>query len=141
MPNYNSTRVNPLITARDGIGVIHQVTEFTVTTALINADTVSLFTVPEGSIILDLVISSNGTQSGSDSTFSLGDAAVPARYMPAASGTALRTGGGTVRMNAFTGFNFTNTADTNILLTVVAAGTGQATGGIIRAYVLYVPQA
>lgn len=141
MATYTSDRVSTLIPARDGIGVVHQICSYTVTTALILADIVQLFKIPEGAIVLDLMVASDGTQSGSDSVFTVGDTADTDRYIAVAGGLALRTGGGLARLGVQTGVGFTNTADTTIDLIITTAGTGQTTGGIIKASILYVPQA
>lgn len=142
MATYTSDRVSTLITARDGIGVVHQICTYTVVTALATADILQLFKLPEGAIVLDLMVASGGTQgANNNSEFTVGDVLDADRYIVTANGLALRSGGGVDRLSAPTGVAYTNPADTTVDLTITVGGSGQTTGGYIRASILYVPQA
>ena len=135
----SNTALGAVIPARASEGLISQVAEFTVGTAL-STDTIQLFTVPVGATILDLYISSGGTQgANSDSVFTVGDGSSTARFITTAGGLCLRSGGGISRMNAHAGTGYVYTAEDTIDLLVTTAGTGQTTTGVIRAMVLYAP--
>lgn len=122
----------------DGRGLIAQSCEITVGTALANNDIIELFKVPLGAVVIDLMVSSDGTQgANNDAVFTVGDGDDTDRYITTAGGLALRTGGGLNRMNAHTGLHNKYTADDTIDLKVTTAGTGQTTGGKIRAHVVY----
>lgn len=120
--------------------LVSQVAEFTVGTALAATDVIQLFTVPKGATVLDIYVSSSGTQSGSDSVFTLGDGNVTDRYITVAGGLALRTGGAISRMNAHTGTGYVYPDEDTIDLLMTTTGTGQTTSGVIRATVLYAPE-
>lgn len=121
----------------DGRGFVNQAFSFTVDTALVVNDVVQLVKVPAGAIILDLIVASGGTQSGSDSNALIGDGADTDRYVASASGTILRSGGGFVRLTALTGINYQYTDEDTIDLLVGTVGTGQTTGGYIKGWVNY----
>lgn len=137
MPNYNTDKVSNSVPARAGYGTVSISGEMTVGTALILNDTVSLFKLPANAVIRDLYVSSGGTQSGADSVFTVGDSGDTDRYITTAGGLALRTGGGVSRLNAHTGVNYQNTAETTVQLLITTAGTGQTTGGVIRFSAIY----
>jgi hypothetical protein len=96
-----------------------------------------LFKLPANAVLRDITISSNGTQSGADSVFTVGDSVDTDRYITTAAGLALRTGGSVARLNAHAGLNFQNTAETTVQLLVTTVGTGQTTGGIIKFSAIY----
>lgn len=146
MPTYFSSRVSTSntvlagdIPARQSEQVTSQVTEITIGTALVASDIIQLFTLPRGAVILNLIISSNGTQSGSDAVFTVGDTAVNNRYILVAGGLALRTGGGVNVLGAHTGLGYVIPAESTMNLYITTVGTGQTTGGVIRAQVTYAP--
>ena len=145
MPNYNSSRISNALPARarNGFEVVFSGT-VTVGVALILSDTVTLAKLPVGAMIVDVKIKSNGTQSGSDSVFTVGDSTDTARYITTAAGLALRSGGGYSSLNAVgatkgAGYVITSTTDT-VILTITTAGTGQTTGGLIDCFITYTMQ-
>jgi hypothetical protein len=141
MPTYLSNKMQPGVVARAGMGTQSVSGEYTVAPALILNDLVHLCRLPANSVVRDVMVSSNGTQSGADSVFTVGDSVDEDRYITTAAGTALRTGGGVARLNATTGLNFQNTAETILYLKVTTVGTGQTTGGVIKFSVIYDMQA
>jgi hypothetical protein len=146
MATYYASRVSTSNTALAGDfparyseQLVSQFAEFTVGVSL-STDTIQLFNVPAGATILDLYISSGGTQgANSDSVFTVGDGSSTARFITTAGGLCLRSGGGISRMNAHAGTGYVYTAADTIDLLVTTAGTGQTTTGVIRAMVLYAP--
>lgn len=135
----SNTALGTVIPARYSENMIWQVAEFTVGVAL-STDTIQLCTVPIGATILDLYISSGGTQgANSDSVFTVGDGNSTARFITTAGGLCLRSGGGISRMNAHAGTGYVYTVEDTIDLLVTTAGTGQTTTGVIRAVVIYAP--
>lgn len=141
MPTYLSNKMQPGVVARAGLGTQSVSGEYTVATALVLNDLVHLCRLPANSVVRDLIVSSNGTQSGSDSVFTVGDAADEDRYITTAAGLALRTGGSVARLNTTNGVNFQNTAETILYLKLTTVGTGQTTSGVIKFSVIYDMQA
>ena len=122
----------------DGRGLVSQIATITIGTALANNDIIQLFTMPAGAVIEDLTVSSDGTQgANNDAVFTVGDGDDADRYITTAGGLALRTGGGVNRLNNYAGHGHTYSAEDTIDLKVTTQGTGQTTGGVIRASVLY----
>lgn len=121
----------------DGRGFVNQAFSFTVETALVVNDVIQLVKVPAGATILDLVVISGGTQSGSDSVFQVGDGSDTDRYITTAGGIIMRSGGGMVRLNAFAGINYNYTNEDTIDLLLSTVGTGQTTGGYVKGWVNY----
>lgn len=148
MATYTTDRVASTIPARTGLGVIVQSAELLVAdlaSALATSDVVQLFTVPEGAVIIDLVVSSNGTQStNNDAVFTVGITGGDTdQFITTSAGTVLRTGGGVARMNNAEGHGYVMTAEDTIDLLVTTGGTGQKNTGTgrIRASVTYQMQA
>lgn len=138
MTDYYTDKVASSIPARGaGPDLVAQSATLTISTALANSDIVQLFKVPAGAVVHYLSVASDGTQSGNNSTFSVGDGDDDDRFLAAASGTSLRTGGGAVVCNRYVGLNHQYTADDTIDLKVVEQGAGQTTGGKIRASIIY----
>lgn len=142
MTTYKSNKVAATIPARAlGPTTTMQACSYTVSTALANNDVIQLFTIPAGAVITYLVVSSDGTGSGSNSTFEVGDGDDTDRYLLSTGGTALRSGGGTNQCTRHNGIGYAYTAEDTIDLKVIEQGVGSTTGGVIRAVVHYCPQA
>lgn len=138
---YQSDKVASSIPARSGVGVVTQVCSFSVATALVVNDVIQLFKVPQNAVILNLWVSSDGTQgANTDSVFTVGDGADTDRFITTAGGLILRSGGGVAFMNAFAGAGYQYTAEDTVDLKVTTVGTGQTTGGTIRAGIIYSSQ-
>lgn len=118
-------------------GVAGQIAQFSVAVALANSDTLTLFHIPKGAKIIDLWVQSDGTQSGNNSTYKVGDSVDDDRFMTTSVGDCLRTGGGRDEA-VIGGLGYEYTSDTDIVLTIVEQGAGQTTGGKIKAGVYYV---
>ena len=138
-PTYSSGK--PARTGMDTVTVLFGILDVSV--ALATSDTINLCKIPAGAQMIDVAIMSAGTQSGSDSTFTVGDSGDTDRFITTAGGLALRSGGGVSRMNgaalsaATTGIGYEYTADTDLVMTIATAGTGQTTGGRITGYAQY----
>lgn len=137
MANYNTDKVASGVVTRAGMGTQSISGEITIGTALAASDTISLFKLPPNSVLREIIITSNGTQSGSDSVFTVGDSGDTDRYITVAGGLALRTGGGLSRLNAHTGLNYQNTSETTVQLLITTVGTGQTTGGVVKFTAIY----
>lgn len=138
-PTYSSGK--PARTGMDTVTVLFGILDVSV--ALATSDTINLCKIPAGAQMIDVAIMSAGTQSGSDSTFTVGDSGDTARFITTAGGLALRSGGGVSRMNgavlsaATKGIGYEYTADTDLVMTITLQGTGQTTGGRITGYAQY----
>ena len=142
MPTYQSNLIASKAPARVDVhsDVVHAT--FTIATALATNDLLDVCDVEKNVTIADAIVSSvaPGTQSGSDSTFELGDAGDTDRFITTAGGIVLRAAGGVARLNNPAGHMYRYAADTRIQLRIVAGGTGQTTGGVIRVTLLLSPQ-
>lgn len=139
-PTYSSGK--PARTGMDTVTVLFGILDVSV--ALATNDTINLCKIPAGAQMIDVAIMSAGTQgANSDSTFTVGDSGDTDRFITTAGGLALRSGGGVSRMNgaalsaATTGIGYEYTADTDLVMTITAQGTGQTTGGRITGYAQY----
>lgn len=87
------------------------------------ANTVGAFTVPAGFVVTGII--AVGSNMGAGQTISVGDATLANRYLSAATITSA-----TVTALLATGLLYKNTAETEILITVVAQGAAQPAGTI-----------
>jgi hypothetical protein len=86
-----------------------------------SANTIGAFTVPAGFVVDGCAVAYSDMDGGTSLSISLGDAALPTRYLNG--DVTGRTGGTTVAV-ASTGLLYKNPAETEILITIgVAAGT------------------
>ncbi len=137
MATYLSNKMAAGVVTRAGTGLQSVSGSYTVATALVNNDLVHLCKIPANGVIRDISVGSNGTQSGSDGVFTVGDATDEDRYISVAGGLSLRSGGGVSKLNVTTGLDHQYTDETIIYLKVTTQGTGQTTGGIIKFTVIY----
>lgn len=106
--------------------------------ALAANDVIQLFKVPKGAVIHELSVSSDGTQAtNSDSVIQVGDGNDADRFLMSPLGLVLRSGGAVERLNNPAGHCYQYTEDDTIDLKVSTVGTGQTTGGTIKAALLY----
>jgi hypothetical protein len=145
MPTYYSDRMNAAATepVQGGNGLIFDFAEVSVGTALVNDDIVKLFKLPKGAYVVGLLIAGYGVQSGTDAVYTVGDSDDPDRYITTANGLNLRsnnasqTWGMGILPTATAGFGYKTTASVDVDLKITTAGTGQTTGGKIRAGIMY----
>jgi hypothetical protein len=137
MPTYLSNKMQPGVVTRAGMGVQSVSGTYTIATTLILNDLIHLCRVPANAVIRDIMVSSNGTQSGADSVFTVGDSVDEDRFITTAAGLSFRTGGGVARLNATTGLDHQYADETIIYVKLTTLGTGQTTGGVVRFVVIY----
>ena len=140
MANYNSNKAGAGIVPKwlpDSSGV-NLVATYTFTTSVVlNAgDTITLMTIPPGVAVVDIAVDSDPLDTGGAITLSLGDAAVPNRYLNV---STVARAGGYVNSNTRGWLGtFTYSVNTPLLLTVGTGGSGSMTAGNgIRVYVVY----
>jgi hypothetical protein len=138
MATYLSNKMAAGVVTRAGMGVQSVSGTYTIVTALAGNDLIHLCKLPPNSVVRHVQVGSNGTQgANTDSVFTVGDADDEDRYITTAGGLSLRSGGGVSVLNATSGLDVQNTAETTLYLKVTTAGTGQTTGGIVKFTVVY----
>lgn len=115
-------------------------------TALVNSDVIKLFTLPKNAEIVGFMIQGHDVQTGNDSVAKLGDAGDDDRFGAAIHNlrtnvpAALAAGPHSATVtsgNPATGMGHKYAADTDVDLIITTAGTGQKTGGVIKAAAFY----
>jgi hypothetical protein len=123
-------------------------------TALVLNDTIKLFTVPEGAVIVSLGFGGTAKNSGNDRVVTVGDAGDTDRFFSTAQGTFLRDNatasynylGGMGAVNhsgtgssvlVTRGYGYKYTADTDLIVTVTTAGTGTAADWVLTCMIQY----
>ena len=124
----------PAKTGGDASIPITAYAELALTVAPVINDVYQMIKVPAGARILGWTLGADDIDPGTTVTLSLGDGAVPARYVSAS--TIGQTGAAPVNALIKTGYGFQYTTDDTIDILVAAAPTG-FTAGTIRCSVTY----
>jgi len=128
------------IPAWSGIGSYCRTAKIAVTTALAAADTINFMTLPAGSMVQDMTLSSNADIGVTTCTIDVGDVDNVDRYIDG--GAFATTTGSSVRMGNVAGaittaYGVYNSADVILLGTVVTLTGGGTTDGTLVLNVWY----